>query len=81
MTFEEFCLQNNLSNRQKEVASLVAEGYSNKEVASQLNVQDKTIKFHLTDIYKKFKIKSRLQLAILASEVKTHDLIQGRGNG
>ena len=53
-----------LSNREVEVAKVVALGKSNKEVASRLFVTEKTIKFHLTNIYKKLKIKSRAQLIV-----------------
>src|ERR1700743_1707843 len=37
---------------------------SNKEVASQLFVTEKTVKFHLTNIYKKMAVKSRAQLIV-----------------
>jgi DNA-binding NarL/FixJ family response regulator len=45
--------QKGLSHREAEVAELVTKGLSNKEVASQLFVTEKTVKFHLTNIYKK----------------------------
>ena len=53
-----------LSNRESEVAALVATGLSNKEVADRLFVTEKTIKFHLTNIYKKMNIRSRAQLIV-----------------
>jgi hypothetical protein len=46
------------------VAELVSKGLSNKEVASQLFVTEKTVKFHLTNIYKKMSVKSRAQLIV-----------------
>jgi LuxR family transcriptional regulator, positive regulator of biofilm formation len=56
--------QKGLSNREAEVAELVTKGLSNKEVANQLFVTEKTVKFHLTNIYKKMNVKSRSQLIV-----------------
>ncbi len=56
--------QKGLSNREAEVAELVTKGLSNKEVASQLFETEKTVKFHLTNIYKKMNVKSRAQLIV-----------------
>jgi|SaaInlStandDraft_6_1057023.scaffolds.fasta_scaffold62910_1 LuxR family transcriptional regulator, positive regulator of biofilm formation len=57
-------IQKGLSNRESEVAGLVTKGLSNKEVANQLFVTEKTVKFHLTNIYKKMSVKSRAQLIV-----------------
>lgn len=57
-------IQKGLSNREAEVAELVSRGLSNKEVANQLFVTEKTVKFHLTNIYKKMNVKSRAQLIV-----------------
>lgn len=57
-------IQRGLSNREAEVAELVSKGLSNKEVANQLFVTEKTVKFHLTNIYKKMSVKSRAQLIV-----------------
>lgn len=56
--------QKGLSHREAEVAELVSKGLSNKEVANQLFVTEKTVKFHLTNIYKKMSVKSRAQLIV-----------------
>lgn len=56
--------QKGLSHREAEVAELVSRGLSNKEVANQLFVTEKTVKFHLTNIYKKMSVKSRAQLIV-----------------
>ncbi len=60
----EILTQKGLSNREAEVAELVVKGLSNKEVANQLFVTEKTVKFHLTNIYKKMSVKSRAQLIV-----------------
>lgn len=60
----EVLIQKGLSNREAEVAELVTQGLSNKEVAGKLFVTEKTVKFHLTNIYKKMNVKSRAQLIV-----------------
>jgi LuxR family transcriptional regulator, positive regulator of biofilm formation len=57
-------IKEGLSNREAEVAELVTQGLSNKEVANRLFVTEKTVKFHLTNIYKKMNVKSRAQLIV-----------------
>jgi DNA-binding CsgD family transcriptional regulator len=61
---QEIYIKNGLSKREAEVAELVSTGLSNKEVADKLFVTEKTIKFHLTNIYRKMNISSRTQLIV-----------------
>ncbi len=53
-----------LSERELQVARLVATGASNKEVARQLVITERTVKAHLTAIFEKFEIRDRLQLSL-----------------
>jgi DNA-binding NarL/FixJ family response regulator len=53
-----------LSRREADVAELVSKGLSNKDVAERLCVCEKTVKFHLTSVYRKMGIKSRAQLIV-----------------
>ena len=53
-----------LSKREIQVAGLVVCGMSNQEIAHELCVTPKTVKFHLTSIYKKMNLKSRAQLIV-----------------
>ena len=55
-----------LTERERQIMHLVAEGLSNKEVGRQLNVSDGTIKVHLHHIYQKLAISNRTALAALA---------------
>jgi len=52
----------NLSRSEIEVVILVLQGLINREVANQLCVAEKTIKFHLGNAYKKLNISRRSQL-------------------
>lgn len=51
----------NLSNREKEVLSLLAEGYSNQEIADKLFVSLNTTKTHVSNIYSKLGVSRRTQ--------------------
>ena len=51
-----------LTDREHDVAVLVAKGYSNPEAASELYVSRKAIEFHLQNIYGKLSIVSRREL-------------------
>ena len=51
-----------LSDREIEVASLVSRGLTNKEVAKQIEVTEKTVKYHLTNVYKKMGLRGRMEL-------------------
>jgi len=53
-----------LTKREKEVALAVADGLSNKLVASNCNMAERTVKTHLTQIFKKLQLKDRVALAI-----------------
>lgn len=55
---------NGLSNREAQVSELVSKGLSNKEVGNQLFITEKTVKFHLSNIYKRLNVASRAQLII-----------------
>ncbi|PIE56080.1 MAG: helix-turn-helix transcriptional regulator [Desulfobulbus propionicus] len=54
-----------LSNREYEVAGLVARGLSNQAIAKELAITERTVKAHLGNIYEKTNIKGRLHLALL----------------
>ena len=56
-----------LSDRQREVTLLVAEGLSNKEIARRLEISDGTVKVHLQQIYSKLGIRNRTMLATLTA--------------
>ncbi len=56
-----FCSKN-LSKCEVEVVILVLQGYTNSKVASDLCVAEKTVKFHLTNVYKKLNISRRTEI-------------------
>ncbi len=54
-----------LSNREHQVAGLVAEGLSNQEIGHRLSITERTVKAHLGSIYAKTGVRGRLRLALL----------------
>jgi DNA-binding NarL/FixJ family response regulator len=55
---------NGLTAREHEVATLVARGLSNKEVALQLGLSDGTVKLHVHNILRKLRLKNRYALLV-----------------
>ena len=55
-----------LTDRERQIMTLVSDGLSNKEIARRLNIADGTIKVHLHHIFQKLEISNRTVLAALA---------------
>ena len=55
-----------LSERELEIAGLVSQGATNKEIAEKLFITENTAKVHLKNILRKLKLKNRQQLAVYA---------------
>ncbi len=62
-----------LTPREREIFALVAGGCSNKDAAQQLKLSVETIKHHITSIFDKIGVSSRLELALFAA---AHGLIE-----
>ena len=60
--------EHNLTGRELEILLLVAEGESNASVAQQLWVTEQTVKFHLSNTYKKLGVANRTQAAHWAAQ-------------
>jgi DNA-binding CsgD family transcriptional regulator len=56
----------NLTKTEKEIVSLLCEGYRNKEIAVKLNIAEQTVKSHCNRAFKKAGVTDRLQLAVQA---------------
>ena len=55
-----------LTDREREILEHVANGDSNKEVASQLQISEKTVKHHMTNILQKLQVRNRVEAALMA---------------
>lgn len=58
--------ENNLTSREIEVLELIAEGMINKEIAKHLYISEKTVKNHVSNIFRKLNVSDRTQAAIYA---------------
>jgi DNA-binding NarL/FixJ family response regulator len=59
-----------LSEREVQVARLIANGASNKEIADRLVITERTVKAHLTAIFEKLGVRDRLQLSLRVNGVR-----------
>jgi two-component system, NarL family, nitrate/nitrite response regulator NarL len=59
-----------LSKREREVAELVSEGLSNREIAQQLKLSEHTVKNYLFHTFEKLAITSRLELVLFARSME-----------
>lgn len=55
-----------LTKREREVLVQVAKGMNNKEIASSLNITERTVKNHLYSIFRKLGVFDRTQAALFA---------------
>lgn len=55
-----------LTSREYEVLIQVANGMSNKEIATNLNISERTVKNHISNIFKKIDVSDRTQAAVFA---------------
>jgi len=59
--------QFDLTCREREVAELLVTGATNKEIAMELSLSEKTVKGHMTALFRKVGVRNRLRLALLLS--------------
>jgi DNA-binding CsgD family transcriptional regulator/small-conductance mechanosensitive channel len=55
-----------LTGRQLEIARLISQGFTNKEIAEKLFISENTVKVHVKNMLKKLEFKNRQQLAVYA---------------
>lgn len=67
-----------LTDRELEVLKLVAQGLSNRQIALQLSLSDKTVKTHVSNILGKLNLLSRTQAALFAVRA---GLVDGLASG
>jgi two-component system nitrate/nitrite response regulator NarL len=60
-----------LTEREQEIVAAVVAALGNREIATKLSITEKTVKHHLTNIFDKLGVSSRLELALFAIH---HDL-------
>ena len=71
----EMTMLRRLSVRERELMLLVAEGLSNKEVAGQLDISERTVETHLLSIFRKLGIRKRTRLTALVYKLQRSQLV------
>lgn len=59
-----------LSHREDQIISHLMRGASNKEIADQLQLSEKTVKYYMTQIMQKFNVSNRLSVVIAAQKTE-----------
>lgn len=62
-----------LTARERDIVSLVTQGYRNKEIAEKLSISEQTVKNHLHNVFDKLGVSDRLELALYALHHKLAD--------
>jgi DNA-binding NarL/FixJ family response regulator len=62
-----------LSQREREIVILVAQGFKNKEMAERMFISEQTVKNHLHNIFDKLGVSDRLELALYAIHHSLHE--------
>lgn len=55
-----------VTSREREILILISNGMSNKEIANELNITERTVKNHITNLFKKINVCDRTQAAVYA---------------
>lgn len=59
--------ESNLSLRETEIAKLVSQGATNKEIAEKLYISESTVKVHIKNILRKLELRNRQQIGVYAA--------------
>lgn len=64
ITYQHHCDLSELTKREKQVVEVVITGATNKAVAKQLNITERTVKEHMSSIFTKLQVRDRMQLML-----------------
>ncbi len=59
-----------LTGREREVVRMIAAGLRNRDIGERLSISENTVKVHLHNIYEKLGVEGRMELLLLAQELK-----------
>ncbi len=68
--FEQFIIVFELSKREEEVIKLIFEGFTNKKISTNLNIEETTVKYHVSKLFRKLELKKRTELLVKYSKFK-----------
>ncbi len=70
--------QTSLSLRQDQVLAGITQNLSNKEIANNLNISERTVKFHVSALLQKFDVRGRVDLMLEAANILPHESVHPR---
>jgi DNA-binding NarL/FixJ family response regulator len=62
-----------LTERERDIFRLIAEGLSNPEIAQRLFISETTVKTHVTHVFQKLGVRDRVQAVVLAHQAGLFD--------
>lgn len=80
MRSREHSIDTILSKREQQVLSLIAQGQTNKDIANNLFISERTVKFHVSAILEKLDVRNRTEAALLANEQNISDQLSNFAN-
>ena len=60
-----------MTNREMQVSKLVCRGYNNEDIAAELKITPGTVKTHIRNIYRRVRIKNKIQMVLKFVETAT----------
>ena len=60
------CKKTTLTKRETQILCMISAGYLNKEIGSELNISERTVKNHVSNLFKKIGVSDRTQAAVYA---------------
>jgi len=66
--------ENNITRREGDVYTRVAEGKTNKQIAFELSISEKTVEKYVYSLFQKFDVVSRVELAVLKTRNEQNEL-------
>ena len=64
--------EDDLTEREREIVSQVGRGLRNKEIARRLRISEKTVKNHLSNIFRKLKVDNRFAVGLYSLDIRTN---------
>jgi len=67
-----------LTRRERDIVNLLADGATNKQVAEELDISERTVKGHLSNVFSKLGVSDRLKLVLFLKDHQHVQRIQGK---
>ncbi|MET0401596.1 MAG: helix-turn-helix transcriptional regulator, partial [Cystobacter sp.] len=76
---EESSPLNRLTHRELEVLKMVAKGSDNLQIAARLGITERTVKAHVSNLYRKLDVQNRVEMAMVIHQANTQELPENDG--